>query len=138
MAKDPIEALRWEKRIVVYQLESESAREAARARWLEWREDFEERDLVWVNVGKPELSIADGVDLRREQKDEWRRRLAFGEKSGASVEREGASEFVLIGKDGGTKDRQMGELDLPEFFALIDTMPMRLREMRFQRETEAR
>jgi hypothetical protein len=37
--------------------------------------------------------------------------------------------FILVGKDGGEKARQRGRLDLQAFFDLIDTMPMRLREM---------
>ena len=37
---------------------------------------------------------------------------------------------VLIGKDGGEKSRQIGEINLEKFFSLIDTMPMRQREIR--------
>ena len=37
---------------------------------------------------------------------------------------------VLIGKDGSVKLRQSGNVDWDEIFALIDTMPMRQREMR--------
>lgn len=36
---------------------------------------------------------------------------------------------ILIGKDGGVKDRQIGEIDISRFFPLIDSMPMRRREM---------
>ncbi|WP_202405758.1 MULTISPECIES: DUF4174 domain-containing protein [Halomonadaceae] len=36
---------------------------------------------------------------------------------------------VLIGKDGGVKQRSRG-LDVAGIFSLIDTMPMRQREMR--------
>jgi len=36
---------------------------------------------------------------------------------------------VLIGKDGGIKQRSQG-LDVAGIFALIDTMPMRKREKR--------
>jgi len=41
---------------------------------------------------------------------------------------------ILIGKDGGEKARQSGELALDQFFALIDTMPMRQQEMREQKK----
>jgi hypothetical protein len=37
---------------------------------------------------------------------------------------------LLIGKDGGVKLRAEEPLPAAEFFALIDTMPMRRREMR--------
>jgi len=37
---------------------------------------------------------------------------------------------VLIGKDGGEKLRRGGEVDITEIFSLIDSMPMRQREIR--------
>ncbi len=37
---------------------------------------------------------------------------------------------VLIGKDGGEKLRRGSEVDITEIFSLIDSMPMRQREMR--------
>jgi hypothetical protein len=42
----------------------------------------------------------------------------------------GAFTVLLIGKDGGVKLRREGGVELAEIFALIDTMPMRQREMR--------
>jgi hypothetical protein len=40
---------------------------------------------------------------------------------------------VLIGKDGGEKLRRGGEVDITEIFSLIDSMPMRQREVRERR-----
>ncbi|MEM9079229.1 MAG: DUF4174 domain-containing protein [Verrucomicrobiota bacterium] len=40
--------------------------------------------------------------------------------------------FILIGKDGTKKAIQSPQLDLAKVFSLIDTMPMRRREMRAQ------
>jgi hypothetical protein len=40
---------------------------------------------------------------------------------------------VLIGKDGGEKLRRGGGVDITEIFSLIDSMPMRQREMRERR-----
>jgi hypothetical protein len=37
---------------------------------------------------------------------------------------------ILIGKDGGVKLKRVGRPELDEIFALIDSMPMRQREMR--------
>mgnify|MGYP001066751620 CR=1 FL=1 len=37
---------------------------------------------------------------------------------------------LLIGKDGGVKLRRQGGVELDTIFSLIDTMPMRQREMR--------
>ena len=42
----------------------------------------------------------------------------------------GAFTVLLIGKDGGVKLRSEGRVELDEIFSLIDTMPMRQREMR--------
>jgi hypothetical protein len=44
--------------------------------------------------------------------------------------RPGKLTVVLIGKDGGEKLRQEDRFDLEEILELIDTMPMRQREMR--------
>jgi hypothetical protein len=41
----------------------------------------------------------------------------------------GAFTVLLIGKDGGVKLRREGQVELAEIFSLIDTMPMRQREM---------
>jgi len=43
----------------------------------------------------------------------------------------GKTTIILIGKDGGEKDRQTGTtIDLASLYPLIDRMPMRRREMR--------
>jgi hypothetical protein len=44
--------------------------------------------------------------------------------------RPGRFTVLLIGKDGGVKLRREGGVELGEIFSLIDTMPMRQREMR--------
>ena len=44
--------------------------------------------------------------------------------------RPGRFTVLLIGKDGGVKLRREGGVKLGEIFSLIDTMPMRQREMR--------
>lgn len=43
---------------------------------------------------------------------------------------DGAFRLLLIGKDGGVKLDRTESVRLSELFALIDTMPMRRREMR--------
>jgi hypothetical protein len=44
--------------------------------------------------------------------------------------RPGRFTVLLIGKDGGVELRREGGVELGEIFSLIDTMPMRQREMR--------
>jgi hypothetical protein len=45
----------------------------------------------------------------------------------------GELTVVLVGKDGGEKLRRGNEVDIAEIFSLIDSMPMRQREMRERR-----
>jgi hypothetical protein len=42
----------------------------------------------------------------------------------------GTFTFLLIGKDGGVKLGKEGRVKLQDIFSLIDSMPMRQREMR--------
>ena len=41
-----------------------------------------------------------------------------------------AFSLILVGKDGGIKLKRSDQVDLSEVFGLIDSMPMRQREMR--------
>jgi hypothetical protein len=50
--------------------------------------------------------------------------------------RPGRFTVLLIGKDGGVKLRREGGVELGEIFSLIDTMPMRQREMREKLQQE--
>ena len=48
----------------------------------------------------------------------------------------GIFTVLLIGKDGGVKLRREGGVELDEILSLIDTMPMRQREMREKLQQE--
>ena len=84
------------------------------------QQDFDERDMLLIEVlaegssrvGADALSPASATGLREQ----------FG------ISRAQFSVF-LIGKDGGVKLRTEQPSTLAEIFALIDTMPMRRREM---------
>lgn len=43
-------------------------------------------------------------------------------------------EVVLVGKDGGVKERRTERFETEELFQIIDAMPMRMREMRERNE----
>ena len=45
-----------------------------------------------------------------------------------------AFSLILVGKDGGIKLKRSDQVDLREIFGLIDSMPMRQREMRQKSE----
>lgn len=68
-------------------------------------------DAVWI----------DGVKSEQEAAAELRSRYGVAEVETA---------ILLVGKDGGIKLRRNGVLEPRDLFGLIDTMPMRQREMR--------
>lgn len=101
-----LEKYRWEKRVILHDHAPEKVLELTAAE----RKKFQERDLVFLKAN-----------------DELRERFDFaGEKA----------SFILIGKDGEEKAKQSGSLNLAPWFDLIDTMPMRQREMSDSDESE--
>jgi hypothetical protein len=97
------------------------AQEQAR-RVAEVREGFVERDmiLVVIRAGKDRSTLR-GQTISRESAEEIRRRF-FADSQ--------PFEVVLVGKDGSVKLRQDRPVEMAEVFRLIDSMPMRRREMR--------
>ncbi|MEQ6884786.1 DUF4174 domain-containing protein [Salicola sp. Rm-C-2C1-2] len=80
---------------------------------------IDDRDIVWFVLGNQGIQSnleEPGRDLQRDV-----RKTLRAQPENVSV--------VLIGKDGGIKQRSR-VLDVAGIFALIDTMPMRQREMR--------
>jgi hypothetical protein len=80
-----------------------------------------DRDMLILELFESGLVRADGTPTTAVDADALRRRFAV---------LKGDLTVLLLGKDGGLKLRQTGRLDLEAVFALIDTMPMRQREMR--------
>jgi hypothetical protein len=84
------------------------------------REGVEDRDLVVFQI-LPDNRVLEGDK-------------EFGEDVGSALRRKffvkpETFTVVLVGKDGGVKLRRGEWVDLKEIFNLIDTMPMRQREM---------
>ena len=106
-AADPLASHRWEKRPLVLIAPEGDPRAAEQERSIEAsRAAFEDRDQVLV-------AAREGDGLRQR----------FGVAPGDFA-------VVLVGLDGGEKARWSEPVDPAETFALIDAMPMRLREMR--------
>jgi len=82
------------------------------------RADIDERDIVWF--------VIDGDTLHSNHPSGTATQFAERLRSGLRLQ---AGETLLIGKDGGIKSRST-DLNTTVLFALIDTMPMRQREMR--------
>jgi len=83
-----------------------------------------DRDVIVVTVAGDAVSLWDPAGERapKVNLDAGRLRQAFG--SGAPF------EMVLIGKDKTVKSRTRTPTDLQSMLALIDTMPMRQRELK--------
>lgn len=88
-------------------------------------EQIVDRDMVVIEIFETGLVRVDTRPLPDENADKLRQRYEVPE---------GILTAILIGKDGGLKLRQTGSIDLAQIFALIDTMPMRQREMQEQTE----
>jgi len=84
-------------------------------------DQIQERHMVIIEVFQNGLVRIDG------KSDSWRTAESFRQQFSA---KEGELTAILVGKDGGLKLRQSGSLDLGKIFSLIDTMPMRQKEMR--------
>ncbi|MGC8120186.1 DUF4174 domain-containing protein [Marinobacter sp. VGCF2001] len=107
----------WKNRLILVHAVSENGDEIEALR--NARAHIEERDIVWfVNTGSELVSNQQAVSgsLASEVK--------------ALLEESRSDERVLlIGKDGGMKSRE-SVLNLNAIFRRIDSMPMRIREMR--------
>jgi len=80
------------------------------------REAFIEREMVLYRV-------VDGVGSRNGEALPPAQTKAM--LSALDVPSDGPATLLLVGKDGGTKVREQGEVDLSGIFATIDRMPMR-------------
>lgn len=117
-----MESFVWNKRpLLVFAPDPESPTlRAQRATLADAAPGFRARDMVLIEVLDDAVWI-DGVKSEREAATELRSRYGVAEVETA---------VLLVGKDGGVKLRRNGVLEPRDLFGLIDTMPMRQREMR--------
>ncbi|UOR05659.1 DUF4174 domain-containing protein [Hymenobacter aerilatus] len=113
-----LKANQWKKRVLL--LHAPTAADATlkrqRALLAAQLEGLSQRDMLVLNVIEDQLSTADSHYVRQELKLP-------------------ADSFtvVLIGKDGGVKQRSATPLPPNELFGTIDKMPMRRQEMRSEK-----
>ena len=79
-----------------------------------------DRDLLVLRLFASGPSRAGERALSQSEADAIRRRFSVGPSDFA---------VILVGKDGGEKKRWNGFVEMREVFALIDTMPMRKKEI---------
>ena len=124
---DPLAGLRGEKRVLLLFSKSRSLSTLDRFVDLlrERRPDLEERDMVvLVTAGSdPTYSAIGYTSLPSGANRDLRRRFAVPVRGGSGL------VAVLVGKDGTEKARYAGVADPDAIFALVDSMPMRQREI---------
>ena len=128
MAQDgqPLDDLRWKKRVILVLADSidDPLLIEQERRLQEAAPGLAERDVVLITATNDAVTV-DGSTSDIFCADRLRQAYAGG-TSGFQV--------VLIGKDGGVKLRAAEPVPVGDFLALIDTMPMRQREMRTAQE----
>jgi hypothetical protein len=83
--------------------------------------EVEERDLIVFEVPAQGPARMNTNPLDQQEADSIRSQFAVPSN---------AFSLILVGKDGGIKLKRSDQVDLSEVFGLIDSMPMRQREMR--------
>jgi hypothetical protein len=118
----PLDALRWEKRVIVMLADGgdDPALAEQEARLRAAAADLAERDVVLVAARGRTVTV-DGDSGQAPTADELR--VAYADSASGF-------QVVLVGKDGGVKLRAGEPVAASDLFALIDTMPMRRREMK--------
>jgi hypothetical protein len=96
---------------------------AYQALWRELQKQFSgvrERDLLVFHVMEQGKSFLDSREIPAAEARALRQRFDISP---------GAFTVVLVGKDGGVKLKRADRVALADIFGLIDSMPMRQREM---------
>lgn len=118
-----LSAYRWQNRLLL--IYAPSADVPAYQRYAQdldrRRRGIEDRDLIVFRIFEKGQSFQEDAPLAPEAAMALRQRFGVGA---------GGSRVVLIGKDGGVKLDQAELVPLADIFALIDSMPMRRREMK--------
>lgn len=117
-----LEHLKWQHRIIIIHTQAGEQYERVIRQFQEYQFEIDDRDIVWfIHSGERIISnttLPVSVELS-EQLSLYDLRQQVDEFSA-----------VLIGKDGGVKQRQR-QWDIDSIMALIDTMPMRRWEMKY-------
>ena len=85
------------------------------------KEEVMDRDLLVFHILESGETTLGNLPLAEGSGDYLREKFSI---------KPGTFTVLLIGRDGGVKLRREGQVKLQELFSLIDSMPMRQREMR--------
>ena len=114
------DSVRWEHRLLIFSGEDEHATRQ-RALALDSQAGYLERNLLVIHLGEDSATVVVGETSAIPESELFRKRFAMPDD---------AFEVVLVGKDGGAKERRTTVFETQELFGIIDAMPMRMREMR--------
>jgi len=114
---------RWENRLLlVFAPSQESADHKKQMEELNNRRDgLLDRDLKIIHLFREDASFGDGREIDKETVNGLYQKFDV---------KPGSYRIILIGKDGTEKLRKSTLLETDELFGLIDSMPMRQREMK--------
>lgn len=123
LPKDILDQFKWKNRIFLLTASSAFDREfVQQLKLLSGNDDaLADRNLIIIQLLSESLSLIEGELLSSENAAEIRSRFEISKKG---------FEILLIGKDGTVKLRSDKPVSSEDLFALIDSMPMRQREMR--------
>ncbi len=113
-----IKDLQWKNRVLLVFPSDKNAKGLDLADAIQ--EDLVERDLIYFYFGG-ELESNSQYTFTKNHQKELQKLYGSGTDKG---------NYVLIGKDGGSKLQESGnDINWPLLFSTIDSMPMRIREM---------
>ena len=112
-----LEQLEWSNRIIVIKPAQNPSLQKEIAQLKQRNAEIDDRDIIWFTLSDKTLVSNYPGKIAAQLQQQL---LSLLPKSQAQV--------VLIGKDGGIKDKN-NELNLSRIFSLIDQMPMRIAEM---------
>lgn len=117
------EEFKWDNRLLfVFAPDAADARFKAQSHALAGKEaEILDRDIVFLKIFETAQSMMDGIEMDEAASESLRRnfRIAPGDYA-----------VILVGKDGFEKLRSNEVIPAATIFALIDSMPMRIVEMR--------
>lgn len=117
---DPLMEYMWKNRLVVYSIpESELNNHDILEKAIQQSAEIKDRDMLFIDLNGRDTGAL-FTELKPEEREQLKKAYKISEDQAV---------FMLVGKDGGEKERLTGNLDLEYFFSKIDAMPMRIEEM---------
>lgn len=117
---NPLSEYQWKSRLVVYSVpESELKIYDIPKVASQNNGELVERDMLFFDLNGRDKGER-FMELTPDQRADLKKAYKIDEHQAV---------FILVGKDGGEKERLVGNLDLQYFFTKIDMMPMRIEEM---------